>query len=51
MIHLIEVLYNILIEFGIPTKLVRLIKMYLNDTCSRVRVANYLSGALLLRMV
>jgi hypothetical protein len=27
-----EVLYNILIEFGIPLKLVRLIKMCLNET-------------------
>jgi hypothetical protein len=27
-----EVLYNILIEFGVPMKLVRLIKMCLNDT-------------------
>jgi hypothetical protein len=27
-----EVLYNILIEFGIPTKLVRLIKMCINET-------------------
>jgi hypothetical protein len=26
-----EVLYNILIEFGVPLKLVRLIKMYLNE--------------------
>jgi hypothetical protein len=25
-----EVLYNILIEFGIPTELVRLIKMFLS---------------------
>jgi len=33
-----EVLYNILIEFGIPMKLLRLIKMCLNETCSRVRV-------------
>ena len=33
-----EVLYNILIEFGIPMKLVRLIKMCLNETYSRVRV-------------
>ena len=38
-----EVLYNIIIEFGIPTKLVRLIKMYLNETCSRVRVDKNLS--------
>jgi hypothetical protein len=27
-----EVLYNILIEFGVPMKLVRLIKMFLNET-------------------
>jgi len=33
-----EVLYKILIEFGIPKKLVRLIKMNLNKAYSRVRV-------------
>jgi hypothetical protein len=27
-----EVLYNILIKFGVPMKLVRLIKMCLNET-------------------
>jgi hypothetical protein len=33
-----EVLYNIQIEFGIPRKLVGLIKMYLNETCSTVGI-------------
>ena len=33
-----EVLYNILIEFGIPKKLVRLVKMCSTETYSRVRV-------------
>ena len=33
-----EVLYNILITFGISIKLVRLIKMCLTETYSRVRV-------------
>jgi hypothetical protein len=36
-------LYNILIEFGICIKLVRLAKMSLNGTYSRVRVGKYLS--------
>jgi hypothetical protein len=38
-----EVLYNILIEFGISLKLVRLIKMCLNETYGRVRVGRHLS--------
>ena len=33
----------ILIEFGIPRKLVRLIKMSLTETYSRVRVGNNVS--------
>jgi len=38
-----EVLYNIiLIEFGIPMKLVTLIEMCLNETYSRVRIAKHL---------
>jgi len=37
-----EVLYGILIEFGIPKKLVRLIKICLIETCSRVRVGRNL---------
>ena len=31
-----EVLYDILMEFGIPMNLVRLIKMCLTETCSRI---------------
>ena len=38
-----EILYNILIEFGIPMKLVRLIKMCLTETYSRVWVGKNLS--------
>jgi hypothetical protein len=38
-----EVLYNIVIEFGIPLKLVRLIKMCLTETYSTVQVGKYLS--------
>ena len=36
-------MYNILIEFGIPKKLVRLIKMCLTETCSKVRLGKNLS--------
>ena len=38
-----EVLYNILMEFGVPKKLVRLIKMCLTEAYSRVRVGKNLS--------
>jgi hypothetical protein len=38
-----EVLYNILLEFGIPKKLVSLIKVCLNKTCSKVRIGKLLS--------
>jgi hypothetical protein len=40
-----EVLYNILIEFGIPTKLVTLIKMCLNETYSKFPISKHLSDA------
>jgi hypothetical protein len=38
-------LYNILIEFEIPMKLVRLIKMCLNEIYSRVYIGKHLSDS------
>ena len=38
-----EVLYEILTEFGIPRKLVKLIRMSLSETYSRVRVGKNIS--------
>jgi hypothetical protein len=43
-----EVLYNILIEFGVPMKLVRLIKMCLNEH-RKVRIGKHLSESFLIR--
>jgi hypothetical protein len=40
-----EVLYNILIEIGIPMKIVRLIRMCLNETYSKVYIGNHLSDS------
>jgi hypothetical protein len=40
-----EMLYNILTEFGISTKLVRLIMLYLNETYSKVCIVKNLSDA------
>jgi hypothetical protein len=40
-----KVLYNIRIEYGVPMKLVRLIKMLLNETYSRVRISKHLSDS------
>jgi hypothetical protein len=39
-----EISYNILIEFGVPMKLVRSIKMSLNETYSKVRIGKHLSA-------
>jgi hypothetical protein len=36
-----EVLYSILIEFGIPMKLVRLVKICLNETYSKVHIRKH----------
>jgi hypothetical protein len=41
-----EFVFNILIEFGISRKLIRLIKMCLNETYSRVQVGSHLSALL-----
>jgi Reverse transcriptase (RNA-dependent DNA polymerase). len=38
-------LYNTLIKFGVPRKLVRLIKTCLDGTRSKVRIENYLSSS------
>jgi hypothetical protein len=38
-----EVLYSILLEFGVPMKPVRLIKMCLNEMYSKVCIGKHLS--------
>ena len=42
-------MYYILMEFGIPKKMIRLIKMYLTETYCRVRVGEHLSDMFLIR--
>jgi hypothetical protein len=37
-----EVLYNILIEFGVPMKLMRVNKMYWNETYGKVCIGKHL---------
>jgi hypothetical protein len=44
-----EILYNIIIEFGIPMKLIRQIKIYLNEVYSRVRLDKHLSDVFPIR--
>jgi hypothetical protein len=46
-----EALYNILIEFSVPMKLVRLIKMCLNETYSKVHIGKHLCDYFLTKMV
>ena len=46
-----EVLYNIRMEFGITKKLIKLIKMCLTETYSRVKVGKNLSDMFPIRMV
>jgi hypothetical protein len=46
-----EALYNILIEFAVPTKLVGLIKMFLNETYSKVCTGNIFLIIFLSRIV
>ena len=46
-----EILYNIITEFGISMKLVRLIKLCINETYSRVRVGKILFDIFLIRNV
>jgi hypothetical protein len=45
-----EVLYNILLEYVIPKKLVKLIKMCLNETYSKVCAGNIFSIHFLFKM-
>jgi hypothetical protein len=40
-----EILYNILTEFGIPMKLIRLIKMCLHETYSKFHIGKHLSDS------
>jgi hypothetical protein len=46
-----KLLYNVLIEFGVPMKLVRLIKRCLNETYSKVHIVNISVRAFLSKMV
>jgi hypothetical protein len=46
-----EVLYNILLEFGVPLKLVRLIKMWLNETHSKIRIGKVCPIVFLSKMI
>lgn len=40
---MIQFLFSIFTEFGIPMKLAKLIKMCINETCSKVQRGKHLS--------
>jgi hypothetical protein len=42
---------TILTEFSIPIKLIRIIQIHLNETCSKVCVGKHLSDAFLFKIV
>jgi hypothetical protein len=44
-----ESLYSILIEFGVPMKLVRVIKMCLHETYGKVRTGKHFSDSFLIQ--
>jgi hypothetical protein len=44
-----EVLYSILIEFGVPIEVVRLIKLCLNEAYSKIHIGKHLSDNCLIR--
>jgi hypothetical protein len=44
-----EVLYNILIDFGVAMKLARVVKICLNETYSKGRIGEYLSDTLIIK--
>jgi hypothetical protein len=45
-----DVLYSILIESGVPMKLVILIKMYLNEEYGKVHMGKHLSDSIPIQM-
>jgi hypothetical protein len=40
-----EILYSNFTEFGVPMKLVRLIKKCLNETCNKVHIGKHVSDS------
>jgi hypothetical protein len=46
-----EVLYRILLQFGLPMEQVRLFKMCLNETYSKVHIGKHVSDNFLSKMV